>query len=414
MSPPSPFGRAARFAVLVLSLASVATACRMPNLDIPLEARPLPQNSVIYAADGTRITTLHAEEDRVILPLERIPKVVQDAVIAVEDQRFWTHRGVDLRAMLRAAVVNASEGRIVEGGSTITQQYVKNAILGSERTLDRKVREATVAWRLERTLSKAEILERYLNTIYFGNGAYGVQSAARRYFSKRGADLRLREAALLAGLIAGPERYDPFEAPAAALQRRNLVLDRMLAQGMIAPQAHAEAVASPLGLEPPAPRERYPAAHFVEFVKKRILSDERFGATREDRYNALFKGGLRIHTTVDPRLQRAADEAVNGILSQKGDPHGALTAIDPRTGRIVAMVGGRDFFAKRKRNPVARVNLATGDGGTGRQAGSSFKPFALVAALENGMSPKKRYPGGSSIAIPMAHGSPWLVRNYEG
>ena len=376
------------------------------------DPKPLPQNSVIYASDGTPLVTLHAEEDRVVVPLSRIPKHMREAAVAIEDRRFWSHRGIDLKALLRAAYVNASEGRVVEGGSTITQQYVKNAIVGSDRTLKRKIREAALAWKLEDRITKKEILERYLNTIYFGKGAYGVQAAARKYFSKSAPLLTLPESAMLAGLIAGPERWDPTENPEGALARRNLVLSAMLRERRITRQQHAEASASPLGLNPAIETKRYPAAYFVEHVKEQILTDERFGKTQQERYDALFRGGLRIYTTIDLKTQKQAESSVKQVLSQKGDPHGAMTVIDPRNGFIRAMVGGRNFFARN--NPVAQVNLATGDGGTGRQAGSSFKPFALVAALENGISPQKRYRGGTSISIPQRYGPPWVVRNYEG
>jgi penicillin-binding protein 1A len=392
-----------------------AAGCTIPQVATEEEApQALPQNSIIYAADGTPITTLHAEEDRVLVPIDRIPDVVQDAVVAVEDKRFWSHRGIDLKALVRAAYVNATEGRILEGGSTITQQYVKNTLVGNDRTLKRKLREARLAWELEQEFSKGEILGKYLNTIYFGKGAYGIQSAARKYFSKRASELALAEAALLAGLIAAPERYDPVDAPESAIGRRNLVLARMKELGMIEEPAYVEAVGSPLGLRLAPEKRRYRAAYFVEHVKEQILHDPLFGVSDRERYDFLFKGGLRIHTTIDLELQQAAEDAVNGVLSQPGDPYGALTAIDPRTGHIVAMVGGRDFFAKPKKDPVAQVNLATGDGGTGRQAGSAFKPFALVAALETGISPQKTYRASSSITIPLGYGAPWHVENYEG
>lgn len=392
-----------------------ATACTIPQAAVEEETpAPLPQNSIIYAADGTPITTLHAEQDRVLVPIDRIPQVLQDAVVAIEDKRFWSHKGVDLKALVRAAYVNATEGRIVEGGSTITQQYVKNTLVGNDRTLKRKIREARLAWELEQDYSKREILGKYLNTIYFGKGAYGVQAAAKKYFSKRASQLNLVESALLAGLIAAPERYDPVDVPEVAIGRRNLVLGRMRDLGMLEEPVYAEAVSSPLALRLAPEKRRYRAAYFVEYVKEQILHDPLFGQTDRDRYDFLFKGGLRIHTTIDLEMQKAADNAVNGVLSQPGDPSGALTAVDPRTGHIVAMVGGRDFFAKPKKDPVAQVNLATGDGGTGRQSGSAFKPFALVAAIASGISPQKTYRASSSITIPLGYGAPWHVQNYEG
>ena len=408
-----------RLVGLAVSCGLLLSACSLPRLEEErAKPRPLPQTSFVFDRNGKLITTLHAEEDRIVISADRIPGVMKDAAVAIEDRRFWRHAGVDVKAMFRAALANTRSGRIVQGGSTITQQYVKNTITGSDRTVDRKLKEAVLAYQLEQDMSKEEILGGYLNTIYFGQGAYGIQAAAEEFFSKPARKLDLRESALLAGLIASPATYDPIEDPKAAKERRGDVLRLMYEQGMIEYEAYREASTAKLGLDPPPPTHRYPAAHFVEYVKRKILTDPRFGATYTQRYNRLFKGGLRIHTTIDLRMQRAAERAVGGILSQPGDPYGALTAVDPRTGEIRAMVGGRDFFARRKRDRFAKVNLATG-GSTGRQAGSAFKPFALVAALENGISPERVYRGGTSIAMddPVCRNSPtepWVVQNYEG
>jgi penicillin-binding protein 1A len=417
MARPSPVRMRAVVALVVL--ASFSSSCRM-LADLERErlyAEPLALTSRIYDANGRFITALHAEEDRELVPLGRIPEAVQDAVVAIEDQRFWSHRGLDLRAILRAAYVNATTGTIEEGGSTITQQYVKNRLLSNEQTLTRKLREAALAWQLEEELTKEDILGRYLNTVYFGHGAYGIERGAETFFSKPASDLTLAEGALLAGLIAGPERWDPVDQPEAALERRNVVLDRMLELRMITEPAWEEARASSLGLRPDLGRERYPAPYFVDYVKRQILSSPRFGATYAERYRFLFEGGLRIYTTLDLRIQRAAEQAVSSVLTQSYDPYGALTAVDPRNGRIKAMVGGRDYWAPRREDRFAKVNLATG-GSTGRQAGSSFKPFALVAALENGIPPSRTYPAPSSIVLNEPPcGSPeypWNVENYEG
>ncbi|MGH2681602.1 MAG: transglycosylase domain-containing protein [Actinomycetota bacterium] len=404
-----------------MALVLVGTACRLPDLpDLDVEQhrpRPLSQTSVVYDADGNRLATLHAEENRVLVPLDRIPQVLQDAVVAIEDQRFWSHRGVDLRALARAALSNARSGRIVEGGSTITQQYVKNTILGPELTLDRKIREAALALQLEDSMSKRAILEGYLNTVYFGNGAYGIQVASRTYFSLPPHQLGLPDAALLAGMIAGPARFDPVDHPNKALVRRDQVLDQMLELGLIGRSDHVRAVGTSLGLRLQPRRARGPAFHFLEYVKDEILRSRTFGFTYEERYNLLFRGGLRIHTTLDSRMQRAALESVKGVLSQPSDPYGGLTAIDPRNGHIMAMASGRGYRSRRN-DRFAHVNLATG-GITGRQSGSSFKTFALVAALENGISPTQLFLGGSSIVIndprcPGTDRDPWYVRNYEG
>ncbi|MGH2686074.1 MAG: penicillin-binding protein, partial [Actinomycetota bacterium] len=300
-----------------------------------------------------------------------------------------------------------------------TQQYVRNAFtqVGTERTLQRKMREASLAWQIEKEHSKEWILEQYLNTVYFGEGAYGIRRGAKTFFNKLPERLTLPESALLAGLIAGPGRWDPLDRPFAALERRNFVLQRMHDLGMISKNQLEMARSEPLGLRPNIEQQEYPAPYFVDYVKHELLTDERWGESYADRYNFLFKGGLRIFTTIDLRMQRAAENAVNGILSQPTDPYGALTAVDPRTGEILAMVGGRNYWARRSEDRYAKVNLATG-GSTGRQAGSSFKPFALVAALENGIPPSKTYPAPSSIVLDEppcgSEDYPWNVENYEG
>ena len=419
MDRPSPSAQRTRLLAGLLALVMLSAGCRaVADLEeARLDVQPLAQTSRIFDARGELITPLHAEEDRVVVPLKDIPQVVQDAVIAIEDQRFWRHRGIDVKAILRAAYVNASTGRIEEGGSTITQQYVKQRMLSDEQTFSRKIREAALAWQIEEELTKEQILTRYLNTVYFGRGAYGIQRGAQTFFSKPATELKLTEAALLAGLIAGPVRWNPVERPNAAVGRRNLVLARMEELGMIGLAERAHAQGAPLRLAPRLGARRYPAPWFVDYVKHQILSSPRFGGTYEDRYDFLFKGGLRIYTTIDLRMQRAAEAAVGSILAYPGDPYGALTAVDPRTGFIKAMVGGRDYWAPRHDDRFAKINLATG-GSTGRQAGSSFKPFALIAALENGIPPYRTYPAPSSIVLDEppcgSEDSPWLVRNYEG
>jgi penicillin-binding protein 1A len=398
--------------VLVAATALVATACELPDLaEERADAPELAQTSFLYAADGTMITPLHAEVDRVVVPSSKIPDVLRNAVIAIEDKRFYEHRGIDLKALLRAAYVDATSGRIVEGGSTITQQYVKQAYVGDEETLVRKLREAYLAWQLEHELSKDEILTSYLNTVYFGNGAYGIQSAAETYFSRPAKTLTLAQSALLAGLIRAPNDYDPVAHPNIAGRRRNHVLGTMLDLGMIDDQQYLQASSKQVRLRLHRDTEqRYPAPYFVDYFKQWFLSNRRFGETVQERYDLLFYGGLRITTTLDPHMQREAETAISSILLYPNDPYAALTAIDPRTGYIRAMVGGRDFWAEDDR--YARVNLATG-GSTGRQAGSAFKVFALVAALEHGISPRALF-SGSSVAVPLREGTVWTPENAEG
>ena len=395
-----------------MALALLAAACDLPDLaEERANAPALAQTSFLYAADGTLITPLHAEVDRVVIPSSRIPDVLRNAVIAIEDKRFYDHRGIDLKALLRAAYIDATSGRIVEGGSTITQQYVKQAYVGDEETLQRKLKEAVLAWQLEHELSKDEILTSYLNTVYFGNGAYGIRSAAETYFSRPPKELTLAQSAMLAGLIRAPNDYDPVAHPNVAAKRRNHVLGAMLELAMIDDQQYLQASGKRVRLQLTRDTEqRYPFAYFVDYFKQWFLSNPRFGETIKERYDLLFYGGLRITTTLDPQMQREAETAVSSILLYPNDPYAALTAIDPRTGYIRAMVGGRNFWGEEDR--YARVNLATG-GTTGRQAGSSFKMFALVAALEQGISPRASF-SGSSVAVPLSDGTVWTPGNAEG
>ena len=400
----------------------------------------LAESSRIYDASGNLMTTLHETENRTVIRLRSMPKHLQRAVIAIEDERFYQHDGVDLRAILRALVTNAASGEIREGGSTITQQYVKNVIIApgeiAEKTLLRKVVEAALSRQLEQRLSKREILERYLNTVYFGKGAYGVQAAAITYFGKPAADLTLGQSATLAGVIRSPENYDPYENPKAAKQRRNTVLDRMLGLGWAPPGKVSAARRAPLGLKQEEVTGEYPAPYFIDYVKRLITYDPRFeavGETITDRTNRLFQGGLRIYTTVDMDQQVAAEEAVRSVLPNESDPSASLVAIEPETGHVRALVGGRDWFAARKEDPYAKLNLAilaepnlgctkiqgtkecaNRAPGTGRQAGSAFKPFALAAAIENGVPLSKTYKAQPCMDFPGAdNGGLWHVCNYE-
>ncbi len=425
----------------VLLLASCAELTDLPRLSrADLEFRPA-ESSRIYAADGRLITTMHGVENRTVIPtLKAIPKVIRRAVVAIEDERYYKHDGVDLKAILRAALANVRSGSIQEGGSTITQQYVKNVIISpgevAPRTFERKIQEAALARQLEARLSKREILRRYLNTVYFGRGAYGIQAAAKAYFSIPAARLRLAQAALLAAIVRSPETYNPFERPRVARNRRNLVLNKMLELGWAAPKSVAKARRKGLGLRPGRQSDTYPAAYFVDYVQRLVTFDPRFdklGKTWKKRQQQLFTGGLRIHTTVDLEEQAAADQAVKSVLAKPRDPHASLVSIDPRNGHVKAMVGGRNFFARRKKNRFSKLNLAIQAEphlgrvqdcgarrlqhrapGCGRQAGSSFKPFALAAALERGTPLSKTYEAPACMTFPTAdNGGPWRPCNYE-
>jgi penicillin-binding protein 1A len=397
----------------VLAVAVLVAGCAMPQLD-EYRAAPLAQTSFLYASDGTLITELHAAEDRVVLTRREMPQELRDAVVAIEDRRFFLHHGVDLQAILRAAYQNLAEGAIVEGGSTITQQLVKQAYVGADRTFRRKIDEAVLAWQLEDRLTKDQILTRYLNTVYLGNGAYGVQAGARTYFGIDAEDLSLAQSATLAALITSPGRFDPFTKPDSAVGRRNVVLRLMRQQGYLTRAEAGAAREEELGLDPGEDFQRYPYPYFVDYFKQWFLSNPAFGKTRDDRYRRLFTGGLTITTTLDPSIQAAAQTAVRSVLPYPDDPSAAVTVLDPRTGYVRALVGGRDVDYWHDAG-AGRVNLATMMGGRyGRQTGSAFKPFALVTALENGVSPETIFAAPSEIDIPLDGGQVWHVTNAEG
>ena len=371
------------------------------------ELQQLAQRSVVLARDGSVLAVLHAEENRSPVTLEDVPEHVVQAILDLEDDRFWEHGGVDLRSTARALFTNVSSGEVLQGGSTVTQQLVKNALLTPEKTVGRKLKEAVLAVRLENEMSKAEILERYLNTVYFGNSAYGVQAAAETYFGKDANDLTKGQAAFLAGLIRNPIGYDPLKYPEEARARRDVAVDRMLALGTLTEE---EAVRIKRQDLPTAISRPLPPGdnHFVEAVKQVLLDDERLGETAQERYNAVFKGGLRITTTLDPRMQRDAQAAVNRVLPAsvtRGQFAAALVSIDPSNGAVRAMIGGESF-------EQAKFNLATQGR---RQPGSAFKPFVLAAALDAGYSPNDTINGTSPCSIKQPRPlEPYEPGNYEG
>lgn len=352
------------------------------------------QTTKIYAykPDGTSqlLTNLFVDQDRVIIPLNRIPLQLQQAVIAIEDERFYQHRGVDFRAIARALATDISEGKVAEGGSTITQQYIKNVFLTSEKTINRKLKEAILAYRIEKTLSKEKILELYLNTIYFGQSSYGIETAAHNFFGKSAKDLTLTESALLAGVIRAPNDYSPYTYPEKAKPRRDLVLTKMFESGYISEKQLQAAINVPIKVAPQKPRSTA-APYFVEYVKQILI--KKYGA------NMVFKGGLRVYTTLDLRMQEIAEKTVPKILNRPDDPSASLVAIEPRNGYIKALVGGSDFDTQK-------YNIAIQGK---RQPGSAFKTFVLAAAIEKGISISKSYPSNpTTISLP---GKDWVVRN---
>jgi 1A family penicillin-binding protein len=392
-----------RISVLVVLLGLVAggiTGCVMYNQiagTLPDPSKPLrgfDQTTQILDRDGQLIADLFAEQNRTSVKLKGLPPTVSQAVIATEDERYYEHAGLDFVGMLRALVTDIKAGDAVAGGSTITQQYIKQSILTTERSIKRKISEAILAYRLEKQYSKDQILEMYLNTIYFGHGAYGIQTAAEVYFGKDATALTVPEAALIAGVIKSPRRFSPYYDTEAAKKRRDTVLSQMRDQGYIDAAAYTAAIASPIqtvGLK----KGSKVAPYFVEYMKDLLVTQ--YGE------QMVYRGGLRVTTTLDLRMQSAAESAIAKALNKPADPSAALIALDPKTGQILAMVGGRDFQTQQY-NVVVQGH---------RQTGSSFKPFVLVAALKAGISPEQTF-DSAAIKIPLPNGQTWSVTGASG
>ncbi len=358
----------------------------------------------MVAADGTPLANLF-EKNRAGVSARAIPDLVKNAIVAAEDGRFYSHRGVDAVSSMRALLVDVVAREKKQGGSTITQQLAKMMYGGNApRTWQRKVAETRAAVRLERRYGKDELLAMYLNRAYFGAQAYGIVAAAETYFGKRLKELRLHEAALLAGLVRAPTVLNPFVNRRGAKARRSYVLRRMAELQMITQAQRTSAQRKPLGVPKKPPQLRIlRAPYFVNWVQDQILRDRAYGPTREERERLLLTGGLKVRTTLDMRMQEAAEEAVADALDRPGDPEAALVAIDPNTGAVKAMVGGRSFDR-------SQFNAATQ---AMRQPGSAFKPLVLAAALESGIQTETRY-ASSPTVLTLPDGSRWPVNNYDG
>ena len=355
------------------------------------ELRPA-ASSQIFDAKGKLITTVHSVENRLPVSLTKIPKDLQNAFIAAEDARFYQHIGIDPRGILRAVWSNISDRGVSEGGSTITQQLARNALLSQERTLKRKIQEAFLALQIEQKYSKDEILEMYMNQIYFGQGAYGVQAASQIYFGKKVEDLTLAEATMIAGLPQSPNYYSPRNNMKAAKERQATVLDQMVKYGYIDQAAAVQAKAKEIKLASPAASNR--ASYFIDYILQQMI--DKYGA------DAVYKEGMMIYTSLDLDMQAAAERAMKQLPTSYTEksgikqPQGALVAIEPQTGHIKAMVGGRgnDQF-----NRAVQAE---------RQPGSAFKPFVYLAAIESGMSAATRIDDKA-----ISFGS-WSPSNYDG
>ncbi|HYR63803.1 MAG TPA: PBP1A family penicillin-binding protein [Actinomycetota bacterium] len=368
--------------LVAVGFAAAAFLLFPPPVTLPQpQAATFARTSHIYAADGSLLASLHAQYNREPVALDQMATSLQQAAVASEDARFYQHAGIDVTSILRALLADVRAKTAVQGGSTITEQYVKNAYTGNQRSLFRKFREALVAAQVERTYSKSKILESYLNTVYFGEGAYGAEAAAQTYFNKHASQLTLSESAELVGVIPAPDPYSPIAHPQQAEARRLVVLDRMRASGAITDTELAAARAA----KPALATSKVDVTRFPWFVDavQRYLS-QHYGD------KAVFSGGLDVTTTVDPAMQTQAEKVLATTLNKPDDPYGSLVSVDPRTGYVTAIVGGRDYNAEK-------FNIAIQGR---RQPGSSFKPFVLVAALESGVTPGTTFAGPSTICLP--------------
>jgi penicillin-binding protein 1A len=375
---------------------ALSAGCDLSSLR-PVE---IGQNSFVYARDGSLLGSIPAERNREPVALRHIAKWVPRATIAIEDRRFYQHGGVDYEGIARAAWKDITVGKVVEGGSTITQQLVRNLYTGQERTFNRKVKEACLAIKLSRKLPKRQILNEYLNTVYYGNHAYGVEAAAQTYFSRHASELTLPQSALLAGLPQAPSVYDPFHNPRAAIARRDEVLRALLRNGGITQAQYAYASRQrALRLKPGRIYTRIKQRYFFSYVIDQL--EQKYGAS------TVREGGLKVFTTIDPRLQRLAVKAINDVLPYRTDPAAAIVSVEPGTGAIRAMTA----VTRKARN---QFNLAAQ---SARQAGSTFKTFVLASAIEKGADPDGTYYTSAPFTCTVGPWcnpvKPWEVHTYD-
>ena len=361
---------------------------------VPLPDDLTTTSSVVFDRDGEELGGLLGEVAREDVALASLPQHVPAAVLGAEDRRFFDHQGISARGVLRALFTNVRAGSVQQGGSTITQQYIKNATLAADQTYTRKVEEAALAIKMEREFEKDEILENYLNTIYWGRGTYGIEAAARTYFDVPAAELDVNQAATLAGIIAAPEAFDPVDAPERADQRRRFALNGMREIDVLTEAEYDELAAA--GLPETSERaviDQGPNAYYLDAVRRELGSNPAFSQ------GEVFRG-LRIHTELDTSMQLAAQEVLTETISEGPTDTGAIVTVDPATGGVRALAGGPDIDAQQFNTAVRAT----------RQPGSTFKPFTLQAFIEAGWSPDSTFPAPAEIDV----GDDATVRNFAG
>jgi penicillin-binding protein 1A len=393
------------FAAVVLTLGLGTGVALSQSCDLnALRPVEIGQNSFVFADDGSLLGSIPAERNREPVTIAQMSPWLPRASVAVEDRRFYQHGGVDYVGIARAAWRDVTAGKVLEGGSTITQQLVRNLYTGQEKTFTRKIKEACLAIKLAQKWPKQKILDEYLNTVYYGNHAYGVEAAAQTYFSKHASQLSLLQSALLAGLPQAPSVYDPFHNPQAALDRRDEVLRALLSNGNITlTQYQRAAKSNSLGLHPGRIYTSIKQPYFFSYVIDEL--ERQYGA------NTVREGGLKVYTTIDPRLQRLANKAIRDVLPNRTDPASAIVSVEPGTGAIRAMTAV-------VRNAGNQFNLAAQ---SARQAGSTFKTFVLASAIEQGADPDSTYytsapftcVNGPWCYADYVNGKPWSVHTYD-
>ncbi|NGO44220.1 transglycosylase domain-containing protein [Streptomyces ureilyticus] len=416
-----------------LGLAAKGSVEGFDEIPANLKRPPLSQRTTILDNQGGRIATVYSR-DRTVVELKDISPFMQQAIVAIEDSRFYKHGAVDLKGVLRALNRNARSGEVSQGASTLTQQYVKNVFVeeagddptkvaqATQQTLGRKIKELKYAIQVEEELGKKTILENYLNITFFGQQAYGVEAAAQRYFSTSAKDLNLEQAALLAGVVQSPTRYDPVNDEQEAIQRRNVVLQRMADLGNVSQAEADEAKERPLGLKVSKPNNGCitavkGASFFCDYVRELVLSDKVFGKTKKARAKLWNQGGLTIQTTLDPQAQDSVQASIKNHVRKSDKVATATTLVEPGTGKILGMGQSKPYGYRKNETEINySVDQSVGGSNFGFPTGSTFKPFLAAAALEEGTPPIQEYPAPFEMPYPetvqTCDGSPW--RNSEG